>query len=762
MANLSDDVSVELNKDNNIVQHPNAAMEQDSSSEPSKPPISTTNFKMPVFGKRPGFKKPNVFAKEKVDDVQKTTQMKPIKDSENSEQKDSDKKKEINNSPKLKPTPELSSEEKRKQAQVMIPYKEPIWSGVPEQLYTFDILKSGQIVDTIDLTSKGHYVFGRLPSCDVTLEHPSLSRYHAVIQYCSTPTERHQPGWYVYDLDSTHGTWANKVKLNPRIYYRLRVGHMVKFGGSTRLFILQGPAEDQEEESELSITEMKELRERQKNELEILKAAELEKSEGSVGRIESSNDGCSWGIDDDAMETEGDNPFALPDPKDEELYIDDPKKSLRGWFEREGYDQPEYDCEEVSRGTYRCRVDLPVDSPTGQDVVAEAEVSGKKRDAVVACALEACRILDRYDVLRQAQHESRKKKSKNWEENDFYDSDDDEFLDRTGVIQKKRKDRMKKAGKVEEKTETYDTLLARLKQIESDIQDLEEQLAKAKKDAEAMEDEDDLDAFMSRIKTGAAIDKKTRMKWKRQLFDLRQEEQKVRKLVNKAKPANMPEITRKIEGEKEGTNVSSMVGRIKMLPKGQQKKVPVRTIGPPRPEHLDESNKSQIEEEEEEETEAGNAKSNDSIEDTTKNKNTDNDKSKNTNTLKVTEHLDTLTKSEDTKITEDNHDKEVIAKRGTVTKSEATGSKSDTSTNKSGNKKEKSLNSQSSNKNEARSKGSKHKIPLDDDDDEVKKPKGPKIWSKQYNTSDPDYAVWMPPQGQSGDGKTKLNEKYGY
>ena len=67
-----------------------------------------------------------------------------------------------------------------------------------------------------------------------------------------------------------------------------------------------------------------------------------------------------------------------------------------------------------------------------------------------------------------------KRKQRDWEENDYYDSDEDNFLDRTGdgkyvlyilfvigvcLVDRKRKVRMRKAGKIEESVETFESLV---------------------------------------------------------------------------------------------------------------------------------------------------------------------------------------------------------------------------------------------------------------------------------------------------------------
>ncbi|KAL3276335.1 hypothetical protein HHI36_011718 [Cryptolaemus montrouzieri] len=470
-------------------------------------------------------------------------------------------------------TSELENETQKTDSSIL-QYIEPKWSGMPRSVkpeYNFEVLKDGAIIDTINLINKSYWVFGRLPNCDICMQHPTISRYHAVLQYRSEESETEEPGFYIYDLASTHGTFLNKNRCRPRTYVRIQVGHMLKLGCSSRNYLLNGPEEDTEKESELTVTELKQKRredlERIENE-RMEKHLAIQRDKEEKERKEEER-GIDWGMGDDADEEAdlSENPYAQT--TNEDLYLDDPKKTLRGYFEREGLEL-EYDCSEQGMGQFMCKVELPIDDERGRPIFAEIIHRGKKKDAVVQCALEACRILDRHGLLRQAQHESRKRKVKDWAENDYYDSDDDTFLDRTGTIEKKREKRMN--AKVPRKAETYESLLKQEQQLSESIKTLERQLIDVQQKSNSTNntslEEDSLDAFMKDLKDSKP-DKITINKLKSEIAKLKQEHGKIIKLVNLARPASLPPLVPQY-------NMASAMSKSKGLPIfGKRKKVPV-------------------------------------------------------------------------------------------------------------------------------------------------------------------------------------------
>ncbi|XP_050687166.1 kanadaptin-like isoform X1 [Eriocheir sinensis] len=448
-----------------------------------------------------------------------------------------------------------------------IPYKEPKWSGVPQGEYSFEVLKGGIIVETVPL-NRPFIVIGRQSQCDVVLEHPSLSRFHCVIQYRAVAEEGATAGFYAYDLGSTHGSFHNKHQMKPHTYYRLHVGHMLKLAGSTRTLLLQGPDEDMEPESDLTVTELMKVAEERKKKLQRLETGEEDEDEeeeggkkrkakeGSEKTKEGGEDaGVNWGMREDAEdeeEEEGEedeegkkNPFAS---SSDDLHLDDPKKTLRGWFERHGYDPPSYTIEDTGPGCCRCSVELPVE--TKAPVVVSVDHRGKRKEAVVQCAMEACRTLDRRNLLRQAKHESHQQRKRDWAENDYYDSDEDDFLDRTGDIQRRRLKRMKASGSAGQEggAETYDSLIKKYRNATEELADLERKLAEAEAIKEASKaqrggegGEDDLDSFMHSLKSQVP-DKHKRVTWKLRAIELRKDELKLRRLVNIARPLGVPEL----------------------------------------------------------------------------------------------------------------------------------------------------------------------------------------------------------------------------
>jgi len=452
--------------------------------------------------------------------------------------------------------------ELKKSEEFLCPYIAPAYSGpLPDKTYSFEVLKHGVIVEMINnLEEKPYHVFGRLPvpNVEINSAHPTSSRFHCVLQYRPAGIDEDsnekeiEEGWYIYDLgkfmatgslllncltnnlifiDSTHGTFLNKNRIKPRMFVRMHVGHQLKLGNSTRCYILQGPPEDEEEQSEFTISELKQqklIKEAERKQKELDEKLELERL-----AKEKEEEGISWGMMMADAEDEPDlteNPFAATN--NEELFIHDPKKTLRGFFEREGYDL-EYKCDELSPGVFICRVELPIDDEFGKPMICEVQHKGKKKECVVQCALEACRMLDRQGVLRQANHEPRRKRKVS-----DSDSDDDIFFDRTGDVEKKR---LKKSTQPEKEALTFEQLTEQEQEIlmkitvhEKELNEMIENEKKLKQQNQA--DDDDLDSFMSHL-TDKKVDKFEIRNMKNELQNMKLELAKVQKLINIVKPS---------------------------------------------------------------------------------------------------------------------------------------------------------------------------------------------------------------------------------
>ncbi|XP_050678448.1 kanadaptin [Leptidea sinapis] len=475
-----------------------------------------------------------------------------------------------------------------KELSTPIPYKEPKWSGLcPDGTeYALEVIKSGMILDKVELTQKPYYVFGRLANCDVVMAHPTISRHHAVLQYKAF-AEENEPssGWYIYDLGSTHGTFLNREKLRENHYTRLKVGHQIKFGTSSRTYIVLGPDYDCEGESELTVTEIKRRAQQMKMERErmIQEAKEQREKERLEEEKRREEQGIDWGMGDDAEEETdmAENPYAVT--TNEELYLDDPKKTLRGYFEREGHEL-NYDCEERGVGQFICRVELPIDDPHGRPVQAEVVHRGKKKEAVIACALEACRILDRAGLLRQAKHESRRRKQRDWSADDYYDSDEDTFLDRTGSVEKKRRQRMQKHGVVQREDSTpatYDDLLKRITEIEEKIEAEEknlERLRASSKQAHSDVESDALDAFMSSLGKQSMAQKADISRSKMSIHKMKAELTKTQRLAELARPAHAPPIIKASSKAHVKQNNSVVYGKRLKLKEDLEKRTKVREV----------------------------------------------------------------------------------------------------------------------------------------------------------------------------------------
>jgi hypothetical protein len=119
-------------------------------------------------------------------------------------------------------------------------YKEPSEARLPEHRWRLSVSKDGDNLPAYHIHRQSKYVFGRdKDQCDIRLHHSSCSHVHAVLQY-RLRTDSHGRHVYPYliDLDSSHGSFLNRRRIDANRYYKLEENDLIKFGESSKEFLL--------------------------------------------------------------------------------------------------------------------------------------------------------------------------------------------------------------------------------------------------------------------------------------------------------------------------------------------------------------------------------------------------------------------------------------------------------------------------------------------------------------------------------------------
>lgn len=125
---------------------------------------------------------------------------------------------------------------------VVLKFSEPPEARAPNTQWRLYVFKGDETVETLHISKQSAYLLGRNEDiADIPLRHGSCSSQHAVLQYRALPekkTGRLQCSPYIMDLDSTNGSFINGVKIDSARYYQLKKGDTLKFGASTREYVI--------------------------------------------------------------------------------------------------------------------------------------------------------------------------------------------------------------------------------------------------------------------------------------------------------------------------------------------------------------------------------------------------------------------------------------------------------------------------------------------------------------------------------------------
>ncbi|EMS65182.1 Kanadaptin [Triticum urartu] len=326
-------------------------------------------------------------------------------------------------------------------------------------------------------SKKGAYMFGRIDLCDFVLEHPTISRFHAVLQF------RNDGQVFLYDLGSTHGSSINKTQVKKKMYTPIHVGDVIRFGQSSRLYIFQGPSELMPPEKD-----MQKLRDAKIRQNMLDREASLLRAKTQAVLA----DGISWGMSEDAPEEDGE------DEADEITW-----QTYKGQLT---------DRQEKTRSKLIKRMEKVANMKKEIDAIRVKDISQGgltqgQQTQIARNEQRISQIMEELENLEETLNDSiqeslgaragkpkRGSHKASLEEEDDVISDDDEFFDRT----KKKSSNPQSSG--QQSVETADSLLDKKDFINNDIEGKkklleEEKIKLAQRDNADLGD--DLDAYMS-------------------------------------------------------------------------------------------------------------------------------------------------------------------------------------------------------------------------------------------------------------------------
>ncbi|GER27302.1 SMAD/FHA domain-containing protein [Striga asiatica] len=150
---------------------------------------------------------------------------------------------------KQKPSFELSGKlaaETNRVRGVTLLFNEPHDARKPDIRWRLYVFKGGEVLnEPLYVHRQSCYLFGRERRvADIPTDHPSCSKQHAVLQYRQVEEELQDGSMskqvrpYLMDLGSTNGTSINDNKIEPQRYYQLFEKDTIKFGNSSREYVL--------------------------------------------------------------------------------------------------------------------------------------------------------------------------------------------------------------------------------------------------------------------------------------------------------------------------------------------------------------------------------------------------------------------------------------------------------------------------------------------------------------------------------------------